>query len=160
MLTLRPTAATVSDFQGRIESIRKLARPQPDLVQEVQRAILQGYENNFDSESAGGSKWAALAASTILDRLSQGYGAGPILVREGDYRSSWINEGDANHVHEVEQLAGGWRLSEGSAHDLVPFHEEGTRNMPARSVFELDVGDENRIRQIVDNYILRTLMQR
>jgi hypothetical protein len=160
MLTLRPTVTTERDFQNRIEVIRSLARPHPELVQVVQRAILQAYAENFASESAGGTRWAALAASTILDRLAQGYGAGPILQRTGNYRSSWVNDGDGNHVHEIEQRAGGWTLSEGSSHHLADFHEQGNSGMPARPVAELSPSAKEQLGRAVDNWILNHLLQR
>lgn len=160
MLTLRPSAATARDFNNRIESLRQMARPQPSLVLEVQRAIVAEFANNFESESAGGSRWSALAESTIIDRLQGGYGAGPILHRSGDYESSWMDPGNPDHVSDVQALAGGWVLEEGSQHRLAGFHEEGTNRMPARSVSDIGSGGEERLRQAVDDFILRSLVNR
>jgi len=159
MLTMRPTAATERDLMSRLDTVRNMARPQPDLVQKLQRAILDGFAENFDSESAGGVKWAALAESTILDRLSQGYGAGPILQRSGDYMSSWLDTGNAEHVHEIEQLAGGWQLNEGSQHPLAGIHEEGGDIIPARPVAELSLASEDDIREAAENWILTHLQR-
>lgn len=48
----------------------------------------QGSMQTFASESdPKGDPWAALAPSTIEDRINQGYGAGPIQQRTGELHS-------------------------------------------------------------------------
>ena len=160
MLIMRPTPATQQDFASRLKNVRAVARPQPDLVQEVQRAILLGFGQNFDSESDGGFRWARLAASTIQDRLRQGYGPGPILQRSRDYRASWTNPDAPDHVSEVTEWAGGWSQAEGSQHPLVGFHQAGTRRIPARPVNDLDLSAQEQLRQAVDTWIFQTLFVR
>lgn len=160
MLILRPSAATETDFSRRLEFLRNMARPDPNFVQQVGEAIRAEFRQNFAAESSGFGRWAALAESTVLDRLRGGFGAGPILNRSGGYEASWVDADDADHVSEIEALVGGWRLSEGSSHPLTGFHQQGTSRMPARPVNEIDASGEIRIAYVVETAIFRMLTQR
>lgn len=160
MITMRPTPATAQDFASRLKNLRAVARPQPDLVEQVQGAILLEFAQNFETESAAGFRWAKLAERTILDRLRQGYGAGPILNRSGDYEASWTDADAADHISELEQRVGGWSLAEGSSHRLTIFHQQGTRRMPARPVNEVGASGQEKLRRVVDLWLIRLLVGR
>lgn len=159
-LSLRPTAETQRDFAARIKAMVDLTRPTPALTAIIQRAVLDGFEENFASESAGGVRWAALSAWTIRERLSQGYGEGPILVRSGDYRASWINEGHPHHVHEVMDTGMGWTVLEGSEHPKAEKLEGGDGRTPARPVAVLSAQAQDHLRREIDLYVFRFLTLR
>jgi hypothetical protein len=160
MITLRPTGPTQADFFSRIQKVESLARAHPDLVRVVQRAILLGFLDNFIQESSAGMKWAALTPFTLHQRSALGYPPGPILVRSGDYRSSWITEGEASHVHDLTTRQGGWTLDEGSSHEFAEEHELGRANMPARPVRFLSAEAEENLRQAVDRALFQALSLR
>lgn len=115
----------------------RLLRPTQSDLEPMQEAIRQGFEQNFETESAGGAPWAALAPSTIAQRLLMGYGAGPILQRTGTYHDTFTQAANGDHVSEIEYSSGITTLSEGSSHPLAAFLEMGTSKMPARQVLVL-----------------------
>lgn len=160
MISLRPSPASRQELKKRLDAIRALARPQPDLVKVVQRAIVAEFANNLRDESASGTRWARLAESTIRDRLQQGYGPGPILQRSGDYADSWTYPDSPNHVHEVTGRVEGWAINEGSQHELAQYHEPGTGRMAARPVSEIGPDGQNRIKEDIDRWLFQTLFVR
>lgn len=124
---------------------------------EIRRAVSEGFADNFGNEGDRSGPWARLAPGTIADRLAKGFGPGPILVRTGDYRSSFINSGNPEHHHQVSVSSTLFAQEEGSTHALAPFHEQGTRNMPARPVTDLSPRSEDRIGQVIDGIMDRLL---
>jgi hypothetical protein len=89
---------------------------------EIEKQLQTAFERNFASQGPG---WAPLKASTIRDRIAQGYAPGPILTRSGEYRRA-MTSGLKTHKSPSELVA------------LAPaipgkFHQHGTRTpMPAR----------------------------
>lgn len=102
----------------------------------IEQAVLERFGENFGREASGEGVWPPLALSTLADRERHGYGPGPILVRSGRYRRSW--QGGAASLSSYAQRMDGFSLRVGSASELAPWHELGTRHMPARSVAMLD----------------------
>jgi phage gpG-like protein len=62
---------------------------------------------NFDSEGGEVGGWDKLARSTILQRIKEGYGEGPILQRTGKLKASY-EEGGAGHIEEFLPDTGFW----------------------------------------------------
>ena len=63
-----------------------------DFTEPLQKSsdiILKDIRINFDSEGGLVGGWTPLAQSTIRGRIRQGYGATPILVNTGKYKSSF-----------------------------------------------------------------------
>ena len=137
----------IEDAALRRKVTRLLRPPESDLAP-VQEAIRQGFEENFDSESAGGVPWAPLSPATVAQRILMGYGgAHPILQRSGHYHDTFTQAGNADHVSLITYNAGLTKMEEGSGDPLAAFIEPGTSKMPAREVLVLsssalgDVGD-------------------
>ena len=66
-----------------------------DYTEPLQRSaklILRDVRINFDTEGGLVGGWAPLAESTILGRVREGFGAGPILHRTGRYKRSFKAE--------------------------------------------------------------------
>ena len=131
----------------------RLLRPSQADLAPLQEAIRQGFAQNFETESAGGTPWAALAPSTVAQRLLLGYGAGPILQRTGSYRDAFTQATNPDHVSEIEYSGGVTTLSEGSSHPLTPFLEMGTGKMPARPVLELSRSAINEVSEAFDKMV-------
>lgn len=80
------------------------------------------------------NEWVALAPYTQEERARLGYGPHrPILVREGVYRGALIDSRSPFYVSERESIGEGSFVQRiGTTHPLFPWHEKGTRFMPAR----------------------------
>lgn len=158
MIILRPTASAAQRWMDQIEALQALRRLDDRSLEEIQFAIRAGLAENFDRERAGGQRWAALAPSTVADRIRQGYGgAHPILRRSDDLATSYLDPEHSQHVSDVQYVADLIRVKEGSGHPLARYHEQGTRHMPARPITELDEAGRAPIRAAIENWILQTL---
>jgi len=89
---------------------------------QVKKQLQTAFQRNFDQQ---GPSWPHLKASTIRQRIAQGYSPGPILNKTGAYKRG-STAGLVTHGTTSELIA------------LVPsipgvFHQKGTRTpMPAR----------------------------
>lgn len=125
-------------------SFTRLLSPKVNALEPVRRAIRDGFQENFDTESAGGARWASLTPSTAADRRRQGYGPyHPILVRSGDYRSSFVDPTNPDHISKIERRSERLLIFEGSDDFRILWHEKGTRNMPARPALRISKGSEH-----------------
>lgn len=116
--------------------IRSVTHPSLADREHLENVIQETFGENFSREASGDGVWPPLAPSTIADRLRRGFGPGPILVRSGRYRRSWMG-GPASMMTYV-QREDGFRLRVGSASELAPWHEFGTDTIPARTVATFD----------------------
>ena len=141
MINLVESAQNQSQWAAIQRTVDNLLRPTKQQLQPVQGAIRDGFADNFDTESAGGQPWAQLSLSTVKDRTRRGYpGEHPILNRDGDYRSTFTDGGNSDHVSEIDYQVGLTSVSEGSGSNMVAWHELGNDNLPARPVPILSSG--------------------
>lgn len=139
-----------------IDLVNRINRITTSDTKPITDAIRSGFEQNFERESAGGSAWAALAPSTVLDRQKHGYGgAHKILERTGSYMNSFQGGGD--HVETVETDGSGATIEVGSRHRLSAFHESGTSRMPARPAAVLSQDAERRVFKEIEDLFARLL---
>lgn len=140
MITFRESPQNRTEQAALNRKTDRLLRPSQADLEPMQEAIREGFEQNFETQSAGGAPWAALSPATIAQRLLLGYGTGPMLHRSGDYHDTFTQAGNADHVSEIAHNSGITTLSEGSRHPLTGFLESGTSKMPARQVLVLSNG--------------------
>lgn len=144
MFTFRLERNTAGEDLLRL--VDRISNPGSAQKRSVSDAIRRGYQDNFTTQgAASGQPWRALAPSTVAQRRRLGYaGSNPILVRGGNYRSSWVSDG-SEHYSSV-RLQGGYTIfDEGSESPLARFHERGGARLPARPVSLLGDGSEARI---------------
>lgn len=124
-------ALDMSDFVALAAQIPELDKMAEDLREEwraVTPAISRRLAARFKSEGPG---WAPLAESTQRDRLRRGYGAAhPILERKGDLRESFLD--GSEQIYEPD-----WMYYV-SPSEIAPYHQHGTRRMPARPIIVRD----------------------
>jgi hypothetical protein len=159
-MTLRPSPQSQQHYNQTIEHIQDLVTPPAPLVAEIQQAICEEFERNFASESDAGLSWPRLSEVTIRIRLAEGFGAGPILVRTGDYKRSWTDPTHPQHVHELRQSTSHWSVEEGSEHALAGKHELGDGKTPARPASHVTVAGEERISRVIDAGLKRILSKK
>lgn len=101
----------------------------------------------FENEGPSIKPWHDLAPQTQIERVLEGFAPRhPIHVRFDDFRSSYINLGNSDHIEEYTSHAGGWRLEIGSGDWRVP-RLEGILDRP---VTLLGDSEENEIGDTLD----------
>lgn len=124
--------------------------------EQVGEDLLEHFGQNFDQEGGvfgktGWAQWPELAQSTVQDRLRRGYGgAHPILVREGELLDSVTRRGAPGNVFEVRPDG----LTIGSSWFTAPYHQHGTRKMPARRVIGISWEMRADIRDRIQSYVM------
>lgn len=135
MIRLRPDERTEIEIAEFISRIDELIAPGQDAIRPIQQTIRAGFAFNFAAERGDDRPWAPLAPYTMRERRSLGFPPDhPILVRTGQYRSSFVDEGHPAHVSEWTAGAGRWTIEEGSTDERADHLEFGTWRIPARPV--------------------------
>jgi phage gpG-like protein len=141
--------------QDLLRLVDRISNPGSAQKRSVSDAIRRGFQDNFTRQQSGNGAWARLAPSTVLDRQKKGFaGSGPILVRSGGLRASWVSEG-SNHYSSVRNSGGYTIFEEGSSHPMAQFHEAGGGRLPARPVSMLSDSQESRIVDVIEFMILQ-----
>lgn len=135
MIRLRPddrTSAEIAEFIGKID---EMVTPGQDAIRPIQETIRAGFAFNFAAERGDDRPWAPLAPFTMRERRRLGFPPDhPILVRRGEYRASFTEEGHPAHVSEWSAAGGRWIVEEGSRDERADHLEFGTWRIPARPV--------------------------
>ena len=151
MIRLQPTPATSEKIAHLLRRMDALRQPAPADYAPIQEAIRLGFAMNFDAEQGDDRPWFPLAKRTEDQREALGYPrAHPILVRSGDYRRSFTDADDPDHISEEEITAGLWRLSEGSADYRGDQLEFGNERTPPRPVTILGRRGEGRLDTVLE----------
>ena len=154
MITL--TLSNPADIDDLARFIDRITAPPPSATRVVEDAVRAGFAQNFASESAGGDPWDQLAFFTMLDRVVKGFPAAhPILVRDGDYRASFVDSGNGDALYEFANTGDGWAMDVGSDDDRVTDLEGGTRRIPARPVTILSDAAENDVAAALERMIVQ-----
>lgn len=119
-------------------------------VARLRATVAAQFGRNFARQGSAAGPWATLSRSTIRDRVRRGYASGPILVRSGRYRASWRRPDVATERHGATIIH--WI---GSDSERAPWHEFGTRIMPARPVAELGEPQIDAIEATVEDILER-----
>ncbi len=133
--------------------IRSVTHPSLADREHLEAVIRATFGENFSRQASGDGAWPPLAPSTVADRLRRGFGPGPMLVRSGRYRRSWL--GGPASTSTYAQRGDGFRLLVGSASELAPWHELGTERMPARTVATFDDRQLNSLAMTVEQMLTR-----
>ena len=133
-----------------LEAIRARAKNlRPVFSKLIAPYLMRITRQNFSQEGRP-TKWQALADATIADRMRQGYGAGPILVRTGQLMNSLANPGAPYQILEMSAS----RLRYGTRDPKAIYHQKGTRFMPQRLVLAVTQQDERVMGQMIKSYIV------
>ena len=124
MITVNATAG-----QARVEAMEERLRDFLPIWARVQQAWAAQNRRAFDSGGGGlpEGPWRPLKASTV--RSKRGGGARP-LVGKGQLEASYAQPGAPASIFEPSAM--GLRL--GSSVPHAAFHQDGTRDIPARPV--------------------------
>lgn len=155
MITLTTDGKAFGDLERLID---KISNPGSGNTRKIADGIRQQFQANFTRQGSGAGRWAPLRPFTIRERAAKGYGAGPILVRSGRYRASFVQRG-GDHYERVQQSGDGTTYEVGSNDSRGPELEFGRANMAARPVTILDDGQEAQLTRLVDFVVEQTERQ-
>lgn len=153
-------AERMHDLVGRIREMH--FRLAPQLRTKAADRVRLGFQRNFESESAGGEPWQALAAWTQEERRGLAKARGypitaqhPILRRTGALRDSVVNKNSSLHICETSADWGGVEVSLGSADPRFPILHAGGINedrycVPARPMTVLSDADIAGLRSMLE----------
>ena len=140
--------------------VKQIEKPNRQSVKAIADIVRWSFAENFADERAGDEgDWEPLAPRTVAERINQGYsGEHPILKRSGDYKDSFTNPTDAEHVEILEYTSSGWDLFVGSQDDRINLLEVGGWHngsyVPARPVLYLGSEQEYRIGTALDEFFM------
>ena len=105
--------------------------------EQVGDSLLQDFRQQFADEGGYlgaqvGPKWAPLKPSTIKDRLRHGYGASPILVREGLLRDSLSWKNAAGNIFQATDSG----ITVGTTVRYAGFQQYGTHQHLVRDTHQ------------------------
>lgn len=160
MIRFTPSDANQLVWTELDNFIKQVEKPSKQSISRVANIVRGGFAENFADERAGDEGgWEPLAPRTVAERIDRGYGGEhPILKRSGDYKDSFTNPSDPDHVEILEYSASGWDLFVGSQDDRVDILEVGGWHngsyVPARPVLYLGAEQEYRIGTILDEFFM------
>lgn len=112
--------------------------------------LSQNMLNVTGEGSVYGEGWAPLAPSTIAERVSAGWGAGPVMWRTGLLARSLAMRGAEGNVFE----AGPHSIKVGSEIEYAGYQHYGTsRGIPARALVGLTWDGEQQVVRILQDWL-------
>lgn len=127
-------------YEGRAKNLRKPFR-------EFGGYLLEG----IDSQFASASGWPALKPSTIRQRQSEGYGAGPILVRSGKLKKGFGQRPTAQTLTLINT-----RKSEKGKY-IYHYHQNGRGNNPKREMLIVNQTTKSEYQNIIGRWLYGTV---
>lgn len=143
-MTTLSTKIDASEAIALVDQVKDNTKSFRDTLEDVGDFLEEEFGKNYDSSGALVGGWAPLSPRTAAWKLSRGFPT-PTLVETGGLRSAVesLNKraGDQRAVYEVDS-------------DIAPFHQYGTRHMPARPISFVPAGFAELVaRRIADDII-------
>lgn len=136
----------LADDLGRIGgNFRSFHEP---LQESVRKVVIPSLAENFASE--GRPSWKPLSDSTVKKRGT----AHPILDETGKLRRVATSESIWRITRDEASIA---RSSVDGRVSYAVYHQDGTKNMPARPIFGFQSEDVAGIEQVFSNWLDRTV---
>ncbi len=137
--------------QKAFSFIDALSRPKPAIIEDFDRTVRRGFDNNFRRQGWE-RPWAALRPRTQRDRRRKGYPAQrPILERTGAYRRSWTTSSPSQRSFRGSRS--GWSLYLTGSSSIHQYHELGTSRMAARPAATLVKSDIAMLDRTIYNWM-------
>lgn len=106
---------------GILDQAQKRIENPKAALEEVGGMVVSEFEANFPSEGKRlNEPWAKLKQATIKERIRQGYGASPMLVRTGKLMRGFKKEVQTLYVRIYNTI------------DYFKYHQRGDGNLPQR----------------------------
>lgn len=152
MIRLRHQRNVVEDV---VEILDHIARLPKNATNKIAAVVRQGHAENFAGQRSGsGAPWASLKLTTQLERQHLGFSpARPILVRRGDYRNTFTNQRDPDHVEIVEHVDAGVWLWVGTRDIRAGTLEDGRGAVPARPVLPISSAARTKLGDTITSII-------
>ena len=156
-ITLGKTLQTIENLRRSAQAFLHAMQDRREVLEKIKRRQISRWARNFDTQGSIYGPWPALSPSwTIPERRSEGYGAGPKLIRDGYLRAHFVR---SNNEGQVTNQAVQWNFQ--NKYDAwIVTHHEGMPNplpnrkpIPARPLWDLDPEDEDAMVKIMDDWV-------
>lgn len=141
-------AKSPADYVKDLNGIVKRSEDMSPVFEAYARYLMGVVARNFEAEGRP-KRWAALAPSTVQDRIRKGYGPGPILERTGKLKRSLTERGATGNILRI----GPKSLKYGSSVKYFVYHQYGTSTMPARKMMVAQRQDNSQLSRIANTYL-------
>ncbi len=155
---LNDLASFIRHAEKARDELEQLEKP----LKKVKEKQITRWAKNFTSQGGIYGKWETLSDEwTIPERQEQGYGAGPILVRNGTLLAHFVEQNDEGIVSND---AINWEMSnKGSSRGYAAAtvsHHRGYPNplpnrkaIPSRKLWDFDEEDIDNAEKILEKYV-------
>lgn len=164
MITFKVKAKGLDAAIKKMEQGREKLDNLKDPLDKIKTKQIRRWAQNFSSQGGIYDKWAPLSPDwTIPERVAEGYGAGPILVRQGTLLAHFVEQNEAG---EVSNDAINWTMSNkgstrGYAAATVSMHQGYTTalntEVPARKLWDFDATDKRNAEKELEKYVERII---
>ena len=164
MITIKVDVKGLDAAIKRMEKGRDKLDDLKEPLDTIKTKQTRRWAQNFTSEGGIYDKWAPLSPEwTIPERKAQGYGAGPILIRQGTLLAHFVEQNEAG---EVTNDAINWTMTNkggdrGYAASTVSMHTGYTTALntvvPARKLWDLDETDQRNAEKELEKYVERVI---
>ena len=128
-IRVRIKKVDTSAVRRRFRAMRRRSRNVRPVLRWALRELEREHLKNFNSGGALAGGWAPLDNEYAAWKLAN-YGAGGILVLDGDLKAGLTRWGGKGAVREIKKT----KATFGVKHEAVKFHQYGTSKMARRKV--------------------------
>ena len=144
MQNLERQAEELAEFLGEVA------------IDSAHEVVQRTFEGEGQNPEIGSNRWVELAPRTIFERVMEGYGEGPILVRTGELRDSLTDESHPLAVVERTKIGKRYEVKMGTTNPRFDPLQMGapSSNLPSRPMWPVGASEEAFIR-ILENRLVR-----
>lgn len=132
------------DFKRRLGEYKKAAKDMTPVFADFHPIMLRSIQRNFDAQGRP-RRWVDLEESTIRQRIREGYGAAPILVRSGKMQRGWRGNW-TKRTYRLRNVAKSRR-----GYPYAEVHQYGSRDgrTPARPMALMQPQDKAQMTRLI-----------
>jgi phage gpG-like protein len=136
----------IDDYRRRLSEFGRKVSDLSPVFKDFGTYMLRSIDRNFAAQGRP-RRWQALAASTVRQRLAQGYGAAPILQRTRKLRTSF----KVKYTKTTMSITNTARSKRGFPYFQV--HQDGGKRIPQRVMVTLLQQDRTQFTKLYRKHI-------
>lgn len=138
---INPMQSDMDLVERKLDNIQQRGKDLSEPLAQYGVFILQAIDKTFRAQ--GRPAWQPLAPSTIADRLREGYGAGPILQRDGSLRRGFKTTVRRRSLQLTNSMS------------YFPYHQYGGRDgrPPKRPMVVILRGHRARLTELIREHV-------
>lgn len=166
LITVKIDAPDLQKYLSRAQRAKEALSNRSKPLADIKKKQIARWAQNFTGQGSLYGGWAGLSNDwTIPERVAEGFGSGPILVRQGTLLAHFVEQNEAG---EISNDAINWEFSnKGSSRGYAgatvsmqtgyPNPLPGRAGIPARILWDLNATDEENGRKILEKWVDRII---